>query len=58
MIFIGLFRSKPRTLSPKIVGMVNQAQTLTLTSRAFYNDMLESTKSLQLNTLVLINYYQ
>ena len=26
---------------PKIVGaMVNQAQTLTLTSRAFYNDML------------------
>ena len=36
---------------PKIVGaMIQQAQTLTLTSRAFYNDMLEKFEKLAAQT--------
>ena len=43
---------------PKIVGaMVQQAKTLTLTSRAFLMICLGSMKNLQQNFLVLINYY-
>ena len=43
---------------PKIIdAMVNQAQTLTLTSRAFYNDVLGKYENMT-SFLALINYYQ
>ena len=44
---------------PKIVGaMTEQAKNLTLTSRAFYNDMLGRYEKYATEYLVLINYYQ
>ena len=45
---------------PKIVdAMTNQAQTLTLTSRAFYNDMLGKYEKFACRILLdLISYYQ
>ena len=43
---------------PKIVNaLIQQAQTLTLTSRAFYNDKLGNTKNTLPNYLGLIKYY-
>ena len=44
---------------PKIVGaMVDQAQTLTLTSRAFYNDVLGKYEKFATEFLVSISCYQ
>lgn len=44
---------------PKIiVAMVEQAQTLTLTSRAFYNNVLGEYEQYVTNFLITIKYYQ
>ena len=56
LIFIGIFSSKSRTLSPKIVKSLTEQAKLTLTSRAFHNDSLGEYCQFVSNILIIHEY--